>query len=69
METRTASRIYLVEETERNYYVFEHNTDYILPHDIRDLLSKEIYPKEIEDEVKNNQKYIRRWEVIDYMHN
>jgi len=40
METRTASRIYLIEETERNYYVFEHNTDFIIPADIQDLLSK-----------------------------
>ena len=70
METRSASRIYLVEETERNYYIFEHNTDFILPNEIQDLLSKEIYAKEtIEEEGKNNQKNIKRWEVIDYMHN
>jgi hypothetical protein len=41
-----------------------------LPNEIQDLLSKEIYAKEtIEEEGKNNQKNIKRWEVIDYMHN
>ena len=60
----------LHEETERNYYIFENNTDFILPNEIQDLLSKEIYAKEtIEEEGKNNQKNIKRWEVIDYMHN
>jgi hypothetical protein len=60
MERCSASRIYLAEETERNYYIFEHKTDFILPNEIRYFLSKEIYAKEnIEEEEKNSQKNMR----------
>lgn len=76
MQTQPTTKLYLFEQKEKNYYIFEHDNDLALSPEIQELLVKKIPPQEYaftEEEMEEQERIkkgmITRWVVADYRHN